>query len=157
VHNTTTHENNISRLFILPIPSGSPAPAAGTVRHDQEGAGFDASGGADFSMRNSVSRSPRSMISKRSPVSPTKCGMSIAASGSVQRTSSRSPGARDFKALRVLSTGRGHFSPERSNLVTVMARHVRIVCGPSTFSRLIAGGGRHTLHCPLETAQSRLQ
>jgi hypothetical protein len=27
--------------------------------------------------------------------------------------------------LRVLSAGRGHFSPERSNLVTIMTRHVR--------------------------------
>jgi hypothetical protein len=33
--------------------------------------------------------------------------------------------------LRVLSAGRGHFSPDRSNLVTVMARHARIVCRPS--------------------------
>ena len=78
-------------------------------------------------MRNTVSRSPRSMISNRSPIIPIKWGMSITASGSVQRTSSRSPGARDFKALRVLSAGRGHFSPDRSNLMVVMARNVRII------------------------------
>ena len=52
------------------------------------------------------------MISQRSPLTPTKWGISIIASGSVQRTSSRSPGAKDFRALRVLSAGRGHFSPE---------------------------------------------
>ena len=88
-------------------------------------------------MRNTISRSPRSMISKRSPVTLTKCGMSIAASGSVQRTSSRSPGVKDFKALRTLSAGRGHFSPDRSNWVMVMARHVRIVRGPSIAASLV--------------------
>jgi hypothetical protein len=29
--------------------------------------------------------------------------------------------------LRVLSAGRGHFSPDRSNLVTVMIRHLRLL------------------------------
>jgi hypothetical protein len=88
-------------------------------------------------MRNTVSRSLRTMISKRSPVTPTKWGMSITASGSVQRTSSRSPGVKDFNALRVLSAGRGHFSPDRSNLVMVMARHVRIVRRPSIAASLV--------------------
>src|ERR1700758_4888905 len=96
-------------------------PRLGRRAPDQHGAGFDASVGADFSMRNRMSRSPRSMISKRSPISPTKWGMSITASGSVQRTSSLSPGIKDFEALRVFSAGRGHFSPDRSNLMVVMA------------------------------------
>ena len=111
--------------------------------HDQQGGGLDTRVGADFSMRNTVSRSPCSMISKRSPITPTKWGMSITASGSVQRTSSRSPGVKDFKALRVLSAGRGHFSPDRSNLVMVMARHVRIVC-----RSLIGGSHRLVLDQP---------
>jgi MobA-like NTP transferase domain len=97
-------------------------------------------------MRNTVSRSPRSMISNRSPIIPTKWGMSITASGSVQRTSSRSPGAKDFKALRVLSAGRGHFSPDRSNLMVVMARNVRIVgrqsIAPSRLVGLCFAAGR---------------
>ena len=87
-------------------------------------------------MRNTVSRSPRSIASNRSPVEATKCGMSIAASGSVQRTSSRSPGAKDFRALRVLSAGRGHFSPDRSNLATVMAPHSRMALSRLWFDNL---------------------
>ncbi len=78
-----------------------------------------------------MSRSPRSMPSNRSPVAPTRWGMSIAASGSVQRTSSRSPGASDLRAFRVLSAGRGHFSPVRSSLVTAMPQHAQPVCGAS--------------------------
>ena len=58
-------------------------------------------------------------------------GMSIAASGSVQRTSSRSPGAIDFSAFRVRSAGRGHFSPVRSSLVRVMPQHAPPVWGAS--------------------------
>jgi hypothetical protein len=41
-------------------------------RRDQQGGGFDARVGADFSMRNTVSHSPRSMLSKWSPTTPTK-------------------------------------------------------------------------------------
>jgi hypothetical protein len=93
--------------------------------------------GADFSMRNRTSRSPRSIASNRSPVCVTRCGMSMAASGSVQRTSSRSPGAKDFKALRVFSAGRGHFSPDRSNLVMVISGHARIVRASSIANRAL--------------------
>ena len=137
------HENNMYSMLIMLDSAGPPAPAAGNVRYDQEGGGFDATVGADFSIRNNVSRSPRSMISKRSPVTPTKCGMSMTASGSVQRTSSRSPGVKDLKALRVLRTGRGHFSPDRSNLMMAMGRHVRIARGPSTLP--LYPGGRDAL------------
>lgn len=102
--------------------------ADGTTRQpDQPDGGFDARVSAAFSMWNTVWPLPRSIFSNRSPNSPTKWGMSITASGSVQRTSSRSPGARDFKALLVLSAGRGHFSPDRSNLTVAIARNVRIV------------------------------
>src|SRR5215213_2334928 len=48
--------------------------------------------------------------------------MSIAAIGSVQVTTSRSPGASRPRALRVFKAGRGHFNPERSRTVSVMAR-----------------------------------
>ena len=135
------------------------SPAARRARADQQGGGFDAILGADFSMRNTVSRSPRSMISNRSPIAPTKWGMSITASGSVQRTSSLSPGAKDFKALRVLSAGRGHFSPDRSNLMVVMARNVRIVRRQSIApARLVAyvsqPGESCKLNLPWETAAS---
>jgi hypothetical protein len=33
--------------------------------------------------------------------------------------------------LRVFSAGRGHFSPDRSSIVMVMARHARIGRAPS--------------------------
>ncbi len=108
-----------------------PATAARNARRDQQGEDFGESVGVAFSIRKTIWRSPRSIASNRSPVTPTKCGMSITASGSVQRTSSRSPGAKDFKALCVLSAGRGHFSPDRSNLVTIMTRHVWVVRGRS--------------------------
>jgi hypothetical protein len=112
-----------------------------TVRHaystraDRRRGSYCLTVGADFSMRNRTSRSPRSIASIRSPVSVTRCGMSMAASGSVQRTSSRSPGAKDFKALRVFSAGSGHFSPDRSNLVIVMSRHARIIRASSIAKR----------------------
>ena len=44
--------------------------------------------------------------------------MSITDSGSVQSTSSLSPGGNAFSALRVFSAGSGHFSPARSSFVT---------------------------------------
>jgi hypothetical protein len=87
-------------------------------------------------MRKTISRSPRSMASNRSPVEASKWGMSIAASGSVQRTSSRSPGAKDFRALPVLSAGRGHFSPDRSNLAMVTAQHRRMALSRLWFDNL---------------------
>jgi hypothetical protein len=108
-------------------------------------------------MRNTMSRSPRSMVSNRSPVIPTKWGMSITASGSVQRTSSRSPRAKDFRALRVLSAGRGHFSPDRSNLMMVTARHVWIDVRPSTAPSLVGrcGDGGSALRAGAPHAKRR--
>lgn len=135
---STIHSSSLSRRpFVLvnrvisAMRLRSSAPARGAHAR-RVGAGYEAGARPDFSMRNTVSRSLRSMRSKRSPLIPTRWGMSITASGSVQRTSSQLPGSRDFRALRVLSAGRGHFSPERSNLIVVMARHVWIVGGQST-------------------------
>src|SRR5580704_10059396 len=64
--------------------------------------------------------SARSVISTLSPVSRIKLGMSMTDKGSVQCTSSRSPGFNGFSALRVFSAGSGHFNPVRSSLVVVM-------------------------------------
>ena len=120
-------------------PNGPPCPT-NRIRSQQReklrvqgraGDDFGPAIGADLSIRNTISCSPRSTASSLSPVRPTRWGMSIAASGSVQRTSRRSPGASDFSALRVFSAGSGHFSPDRSSLVTATARHARITRGPS--------------------------
>jgi Major Facilitator Superfamily len=101
-------------------------------------------------MRNTIARSLRSMTSNLSPVAASKCGMSIAASGSVQRTSSRSPGAKDLKALRVLSAGSGHFSPDRSNLVMVMARQARMALSRLWLARLESRAWKSRLQLPRE-------
>src|SRR5206468_8254495 len=58
-----------------------------------------------FSIRKTMRRSTCSVISTKSPVSRIRLGMSITANGSVQCTSSRSPGLRAFSALRVFSAG----------------------------------------------------
>lgn len=65
----------------------------------------------------------RSVASRRSPVSLIRLGMSMAASGSVQRTSRRSPGLMPLSALRVFSAGKGHFNPVRSSCLVVMVAH----------------------------------
>jgi hypothetical protein len=39
--------------------------------------------------------------------------------------------------LRVLSAGRGHFSPERSNLVMVISGHARIIRASSIAKRAL--------------------
>ena len=62
----------------------------------------------------------RSVISTLSPVSRIRLGMSITDSGSVQRTSRKSPGFNAFNALRVFNAGNGHLRPVRSSLVVVM-------------------------------------
>src|SRR4051794_38882752 len=74
-----------------------------------------------FSIRKTMRRSACSVISTRSPVSRIRLGISITDSGSVQCTSSRSPGLSDFSALRVFSAGSGHLSPVRSSFVCAMA------------------------------------
>src|SRR4051812_30316025 len=82
-------------------------------------------------------RSARSVISTRSPVSRIRLGISITDSGSVQCTSSRSPGFNDFSALRVLRAGSGHLSPVKSSLVCVMARGWRSGLASSTAHAVI--------------------
>src|SRR3954471_13164905 len=78
-----------------------------------------------FSIRNTMRWSVRSVISTRSPVSPIKAGISITDNGSVQCTSSTSPGCNDFSAFRVFSAGKGHFKPERSSFVVVISKHLQ--------------------------------
>src|SRR3569833_1260006 len=74
----------------------------------------------DFSIKNTMQVSLRSVISTWSPVSRIRLGISITDNGSVQCTSSRSPGLRGFSALRVFRAGSGHFNPARSSVIVVM-------------------------------------
>jgi hypothetical protein len=62
----------------------------------------------------------RTMFSMRSPVSLMRLGISMAASGSVQWTSSRSPGLILPSALRVFNAGKGHFNPVKSSWIVAM-------------------------------------
>src|SRR6266404_4084193 len=75
-----------------------------------------------FSIKNTMRPWLRSVISTLSPVSRMRFGISITDSGSVQSTSSLSPGGSVFSALRVFNAGKGHFSPARSSFVVVMFR-----------------------------------
>src|SRR5262245_1016294 len=71
-------------------------------------------------MRNTNSALSLALCSSTSPVSRTRLGMSIMASGSVHSSTSASPAASRDSALRALRAGRGHFSPRRSRTVSAM-------------------------------------
>src|SRR5229473_3022408 len=75
---------------------------------------------AAFSIRNTIRRSARWVISTLSPVSRIRFGMSITDSGSVQCTSNKAPGVSAFSALRVFNAGNGHLRPVRSSFVVLM-------------------------------------
>src|SRR3954463_6493444 len=92
-----------------------------------------------FSIRNTMRRSARSVISTLSPVSRIRLGMSITDSGSVQCTSRKSPGVTAFNALRVFSAGSGHFRPQRSSFVVVMLRTWRKAHASSTDGAVMDG------------------
>src|SRR6476660_2724552 len=112
-----------------------------------------------FSIKNTMRSWLRSVISTLSPVSRMRFGISITESGSVQSTSSLSPGGNVFSALRVFNAGSGHFSPARSSFVVVMGRPWRSGAGSSTHAAKRAhhlearsgNDGGHVAYAPLPT------
>ena len=76
----------------------------------------------------------RSVISTLSPVSRMRFGISITDSGSVQSTSSLSPGGNVFSALRVFNAGKRAFQPGKIEFcrghVPNMAKGLLVNDGP---------------------------
>lgn len=62
------------------------------------------------------------------PCSVQKCGMSIAAMGSVASTTSSEPVVIASSFLRAFNTGNGHSRPERSRVVLVIGLSIVKLC-----------------------------
>src|SRR3954454_11590157 len=69
-------------------------------------------------MRKLVTPASHVVPSRTSPVSRSRLGISIAASGSVHSITSTPPAEIPDSSLRVLSGGNGHFRPRRLTIVS---------------------------------------